>query len=68
MRSTALEVLSLAMLVGSVFFLYRCVEFLAQKDYAAGIIALAAGFLVVRTGVELGKLSFAARREQDHED
>jgi len=71
MRATVYEGLSLTMLLGSVFFLYQCVEFLAQKDYVAGTITLAVGFLVVRTGVDLGKLAYVARREaqeQDRED
>lgn len=68
MRSTVYEILSLVLLLGSLFFLYRCVEFLAQKDYVAGIIALGIGFLVIRVGVELGRFAFAARHEERNED
>ena len=67
MRSTLYELLSLAMLLGSLFFLYRCVEFLAQKDYVAGVLTLGIGFVVVRAGVELGRLSFWARRNEREE-
>lgn len=63
-RSTIYEIGSLAFLLGSIFFLYRCVEFLAQKDYVAGVVTLGIGFLVVRVGVELSRLSFHARREE----
>lgn len=68
MRPTVYEGFSLAMLFGSLFFLTRCVEFLAQKDYVAAIITLGIGFLVVRVGVELGKLAFVARREASREE
>lgn len=68
MRSTAYEIGSLAFLLGSIFFLYRCVEFLAQKDYVAGIATLGIGFLVVRVGVELSRLSFYSRREEEEHE
>ena len=68
MRPTVYEGLSLAMLFGSLFFLYRSVEFLAQKDYVAGIITLGIGFMVIRVGVELGRLAFVTRREENHEE
>lgn len=64
MRSTLYEILSLGLLLGSIFFFYRCTEFLAQKDYVAGIVALGIGFLVIRVGVELGRLSIFMRREE----
>lgn len=65
MRSTFYEVSSIGLLLATLFFYYRCVEFLAQKDYVAGVIALGIGFLVTRAGVELARLSFYARREED---
>lgn len=68
MRPTLYEGFSLTMLFGSLFFLYRAVEFLAQKDYVAALIAVAVGFLVVRVGVELGKLAFVARREEANDE
>ena len=68
MRSTLYEILSIGLLLGSLFFFYRCIEFLAQKDYVAGIIAVGIGFLVIRVGVELGRLSFHARREENRTD
>ncbi len=68
MRPMVYEGFSLAMLFGSLFFLYRSVEFLAQKDYVAGLIALGIGFLVIRVGVELGKFAFVIRREEGREE
>jgi hypothetical protein len=44
------------------------VEFLAQKDYVAGVVTLGVGFLVVRVGVELSRLSFHARREEERNE
>ena len=45
MRATIYEILGLAFLLGSAAFFWRTVEFLAQKDYVAGIIALVVGFI-----------------------
>ncbi len=67
MRATVYEALSIAFLLATLFFFYRCVEFLAQKDYVAGIITLAIGFLVTRAGVELGRVSFFIRKEEESE-
>lgn len=64
MRATAYEILGLGLLLGSAFFFYRCIEFLAEKDYLSGLVVLVIGFVVIRTGVELGKLAVLARREE----
>ena len=63
MRPLAYDIVSLALVLGSVFFLYRAVEFLAQKDYVAGVLTIAAGFLLIRGGAEIGRLAIVARRE-----
>ena len=63
-RSVVYDVMSVGLLLGSVFFFYRAVEFLAQKDYVAGLLTFGIGFLVIRVGVELGKLSIMAQRDQ----
>ena len=68
MRATLYEGFSLTMLFGSLFFLYRAVEFLAQKDYVAGVVTVGIGFIVIRVGVELGRLAFVARREDGSEE
>lgn len=65
MRATIYEILGLAFLLGSAAFFWRTVEFLAQKDYVAGIIALVVGFIVSRAGVEISKLALVIRREGD---
>jgi hypothetical protein len=67
MRATVYEVLGLLFLLGSVFFFWRTVEFLAQKDYVAGVIALVVGFLVSRAGVEVSKIALVIRRDDGGE-
>ena len=56
MRATIYEILGLAFLLGSAAFFWRTVEFLAQKDYVAGIIALVGG------GIAFFPMSMAAPR------
>lgn len=63
MRTIAYDTVSLALLLGSVVFFYRAIEFLAQKDYVAGLIAVGIGILVVRAGVEAGRLALVSRHE-----
>lgn len=67
MRATIYDTVGIGLLLGSTFFFYRTVTFLAQKDYLAGLIALAVGFIMIRVGVELGKLSILIRREDQQE-
>lgn len=64
MRATIYDAVGIGMLLGGVFFFYRSVEFLAQKDYVAAVIALGMGLLILRTGVELGRLSFVIRKSE----
>ncbi len=63
MRSLVYEVLGLGLLVSSLFFFYRSIVFLAQKDYVAGLAVVTVGFFVLRAGTELGKLAVLLRRE-----
>lgn len=63
MRKSIYEVLGVAFLLGSGFFFYRSVEFLAQADYVGGFLVIVIGFLVVRAGVDLSRLSVAMERE-----
>ncbi len=65
MRPIIYDAVGIALMLGSLLFLYRSVEFLAQKDYVAGTLALVAGVVVVRVGVELGRLSFAERHHRE---
>ena len=65
MRAKVYEILALGMLLGSGYFFYRCIAFLAQKDYLAGLVLLVVGYVVIRTGVELSKLALLIRRESE---
>lgn len=65
MRATIYDTLGIGLLIGSTFFFYQTISFLAQKDYVAGLIALVVGFLMIRVGVEVSKLSILIRREQE---
>lgn len=64
MRALIYEILGLGLLLTSAWFFYRCLHFLAQKDYLAGLVVLVIGFVVIRTGVELGKLAILHRRDE----
>ena len=64
MRAVVYDIVGLGFILGSSYFFYRCVEFLSQKDYVAGIIALVVAFLVVRIGVEVTRLGVLIRREE----
>lgn len=63
MRATLYDTIGLGLLLGSTYFFYRTIEFLAQKDYVAGALALVVGFLVIRVGVEVSKLAILIRRD-----
>lgn len=63
MRSTIYDALSIGLLLGSTFFFYQVVSFLAQKDYVAGLIVMVIGFVMVRVGVEVSRLAILIRRE-----
>lgn len=65
MRSLVYEIVAIGFLLGSGLFFYRSLEFLAEKDYLAGLVVLVIGFVVVRTGVELGKLAVLNRRADE---
>ena len=64
MRHVLYEILGLGLMAGGGGLFYVCIEFLAERDYIAGFLILALGFGVLRTGLELSKLSVALRREE----
>lgn len=63
-RGMIYDVVGLGFMLSSGYFFYRCVAFLAEKDYVASLITLAVGFLVVRIGVEISKLGILIGREK----
>jgi len=67
-RSILYDALSLLLVLGSLFFFYQATQFLIGKDYVAGGLTTFIGILVIRIGVELGKLALLTRRhERDSE-
>lgn len=65
MRARIYDVLGVGFIVGSSYFFYRTVEFLARADYVAGLMGLIVALLVVRAGVDVSRLAVAARGEND---
>ncbi|MBA2663857.1 MAG: hypothetical protein H0U74_16330 [Bradymonadaceae bacterium] len=63
-RGMIYDIVGLGFMISSGYFFYRCVDFLSQKDYVAGLIALMVGFVVVRIGVEVSKLGIFIGRER----
>ena len=60
MRSRLYDVMGIGFLLGSGYFFYRTVEFLARADYVAGLMTLVVALLVVRAGVDISRLAVAA--------
>lgn len=63
LRARIYDVLGVGFIVGSGYFFYRTVEFLARADYVAGLLTLIVAFLVVRAGVDVARLAVAADEE-----
>ena len=63
LRATLYDALGLLLICGSALFFYKTMEFLAQKDYVAGVLAMIIGFVVIRVGVEVSKLALVVRRD-----
>ncbi len=53
----------LGFILGSGYFFYRTVEFLAGADYVAGLMGLVVALFVVRAGVDISRLAVAVREE-----
>jgi len=64
MRALIYEIIGLGLMAASGWLFYRCLYFLAEKNYLAGLVVLVIGFVVIRTGVELGKLAVLHRRRE----
>jgi hypothetical protein len=58
------EVLSVALIAGSLFFFYQCTVFLTETDYLAATLTLLIGFSVIRVAVELARLAVIVRKEE----
>ena len=61
MKRYFFELLSILLFLGSMFFFWKCVGFLARRDYLAAGLLAGIGFAVIHAGVELARLALAER-------
>lgn len=64
MKGIFYELLSLALIAGSLFFFYQCTAFLTEKDYLAATLTMLIGFAVARVAIELARLGVIVRKEE----
>jgi len=57
MKERFYEVVSIILIMTSLYFFYYCIRFLAGRDYIAGILSILAGFSIIRAGLELLKVT-----------
>lgn len=61
MKHSVLLLAAIVLCAGSLWVFHRCGEFLADGAYVAGVLYMTVGFVIVRAGVELARLSVAHR-------
>ena len=61
MRRYYFEVLSLALIVGSMFFFRECIEYLARRDYVAAVVVMCIGLSVITVGKEIARLALVQK-------
>ena len=64
MRRIIYEFLGIFMVFLSLVFFYFSIQFMAERDYIAGILQVFIGFSLTRAGLELTKLSLLNITEQ----
>ena len=64
MRGYIYDVASLGLIVLSLFFFYKSVDFLSENNYIASVISMIIGFMIARVGVELSKISLVAEQDR----
>jgi hypothetical protein len=55
------EVLSLALIGGSILFFLQCIKYLKHRDYVASIILLFIGLAVISVGKEIARMALAQK-------
>lgn len=63
MRGSFYEVMSFGMMIASLVFFYQTTSFLVGKDYLASILAMVIGFVLIRVGVEFGRLAVIIKKD-----
>ena len=51
------EVLSFSLIFGSVFFFWKCMGYLARRDYVAAVILMFIGLSIITVGKEMARLA-----------
>ncbi len=63
-RSFIYDLLSGALLLGSLYFFYQATSFLMGRDYVASVLTAGIALVVVRVGVEVGRMALVLRRRE----
>jgi hypothetical protein len=63
-RGTLYEIVSVGLMIASLFFFWVCTTFLGEKNYLGGTLTLFIGFTIVRVGVEMARLAVVLRKEE----
>lgn len=61
MKFIVFEALGVFLILGSILFFAASLIFLLQQDYIAAMLAIGAGFLIIKMAIELIKISVLIR-------
>ena len=68
MRNWIMDAISIILVIFAVVFFYRTVEFLAQKDYLAGVLMIAVGMVSLKASSEFARYAIFAKNKDDEVD
>jgi hypothetical protein len=55
------EGLAVALIVGSLFFFWETLDYLARRDYIAALLVMVIGIAVISVGKEMARLALVQR-------
>ena len=55
------EILTLALLIGGLFFFKETLDYLARRDYVAALLVMIIGVAVISVGKEMARLALVQR-------
>lgn len=61
LRRSFFEILSLALIGGSVVFFWECVGYLERRQYVAALILMLIGLAVITVGKEMARLALVQK-------
>ena len=64
MRAIMYEITGLLLMVLSLYFFYRSVDFLTRNDYIGAVISMLIGFIMIRGGVDLARAAMFIETER----